>query len=166
MAKEIVRPGKYVSLTYTIVDEEGNVVEQHDLPVGFVYGSDTELIGGMDRAVAGKAAGESVEVVLRPGEAFGDYDPSLTFTDDIDNVPPEFRRLGAEVQMQSEGGEARTFYVTRIEEGRLTVDGNHPLAGKTLTIKVKIQEVRDARPGEEKTSGIHAMQMEGPSSIN
>lgn len=166
MNKEIISNGKYVSLTYTIVDDTDNVVEQHDLPLGFVYGSDTELIGGMDTAIKGKAAGDSVEVSIPPEDAFGTHDPSMTFTDDIENVPPEYRRLGAEVQMQNEAGEAKTFYVARIDDGKLTVDGNHPLAGKTLTVKIKILEVRDAKSGEEKVSGIHAVNMQGPSSIN
>lgn len=163
---EIVKNGKYVSLSYTIVDNEGTVVEQHDLPIGFVYGSDTELIGGMDKAIKGKSAGDTVEVSLSPDETFGDHDPDLTFTDDLENVPPQFRKLGAEVQMQSASGETKSFYVTKIEDGKLTVDGNHPLAGKSLTIKVNILEVRDAQAGEEKTSGIHGVQMQGPTSIN
>lgn len=158
MASEKVNAGKYVSLTYTIVDGKGEVVEQHDMPIGFVYGSETELIGGMDKAVFGKSVGDKVEVELPPDQAFGDYDSSLTFTDDIANVPPEFRRLGAEVQMQSESGETKSFYVSNMEDGKLTVDGNHPLAGKTLTVQVQIHEVRDAKPGEDKVSGIHATQ--------
>ena len=166
MAKKIISNGKYVSLTYTILDDQNNVVEQHDLPIGFVYGSDTELIGGMDKALEGKAAGDSVEVSIPPDDAFGPYNPSMTYTDDLENVPPEYRRLGAEVQMQNEGGEAKTFYVSRIEDGKLTVDGNHPLAGKTLQVKIKILEVRDAKAGEEKVSGIHAVNMQGPTSIN
>ena len=136
------------------------------MPLGFVYGSDTELIGGMDTALRGKAVGDSVEVSIPPEDAFGDHDPSMTFTDDVENVPPEFRKLGAEVQMQNDTGEAKTFYVSSIENGKLTVDGNHPLAGKTLTVSIKILEVRDAKAGEEKVSGIHAVNMQGPSSIN
>ncbi|MCG6965424.1 MAG: FKBP-type peptidyl-prolyl cis-trans isomerase [Chromatiaceae bacterium] len=166
MSDDIIKPGKYVALTYTIIDEQGEVVEQHDVPLGFVYGSDTELIGDMDKAVAGRRAGDQVEVSVRPEQGFGDHDPSLTFTDQIDNVPPQFRQVGAEVQMQNDQGETRSFFVTRIEDGEVTVDGNHPLAGKHLTVRVNIQEVRDARPGEEQTSGIHAVQMTGPSSIN
>ncbi len=46
--------------------------------------------------------------------------------------------------MQNQEGEARTFYVSKIEGDKLTVDGNHPLAGKTLKVMVKIVEVRDA----------------------
>ena len=95
MSDQIIKPGKYVALTYTIEDQHGNVVEQHDMPLGFVYGSDTELIGGMDKAVAGKRAGDQVEVRVSPEQGFGDPDPSLTFTDSLDNVPPQFRRVGA-----------------------------------------------------------------------
>lgn len=166
MTKETAQPGKYISISYTITDEDGNVVEQHDLPIGFVYGSDTELIGGMDRAIAGKGAGDTVEVSMAPQDAFGEHDPELTFTDDLENVPPQFRHVGAEVQMQNESGETKTFYVSRIEDGKVTVDGNHPLAGKSLKVKVNILEVRDALPGEERTSGIHSVQAPGSHTIN
>ena len=144
MSTEAIQAGKYVLLTYTISDDQGNLLEQNDIPVSYVHGGETELIGGMDRAVEGKRAGDEVRMSIPPEAGFGDYDPSLTFTDRIENVPPEFRRLGAEVQMQNDQGDARTFYVTRIENGELTVDGNHPMAGKSLVVKVKILEVRDA----------------------
>ncbi len=166
MSDDIIRPGKYVAVTYTILDERGNVVEQHDMPIGFVYGSDTELIGNMEKAVAGKRQGDKVEVQVSPEQGFGERDPSLTFTDKLENVPPQFRQLGAQVQMQNDKGETKSFLVTRIEHGELTVDGNHPLAGKNLLVRATITEVRDARPGEEQVSGIHAVQIPGPTSIN
>jgi FKBP-type peptidyl-prolyl cis-trans isomerase SlyD len=154
---EVVKPGKLVTLTYSITDEQGNLLERNDLPMSYVYGGDTELIGGMDEAIAGHQEGDELTVTVPPSKAFGAHDPSLTFTDDIDNVPHEFRRLGAEVPMQSDAGEQRTFYVTRIADGRLTVDGNHPLAGKTLTVSVKIHEIRDATPDDALSTGIHAV---------
>lgn len=166
MSTETIQPGKYVALTYTIVDEQGTVVEQHDMPLGFVYGSDTTLIGGMDRAVAGKMAGDRVTVDVLPEQGFGARDPKLTFVDDVENVPPQFRQVGSEVQMQNDEGQTRSFYVTKIEDGKVTVDGNHPLAGMPLQVEVVITEVRDARPGEAQTSGIHAVRISGPSSIN
>lgn len=166
MSDEIVKPGKYVALTYTIEDEHGEVVEQHDVPLGFVYGSDTELIGDMDKVVAGKRVGDELSVHVSPEQGFGDHDPDLTFVDSVDNVPPQFRQVGAEVQMQNDKGETKSFYVTSIENGKITVDGNHPLAGKPLTVRVVITEIRDARPGEEQVSGIHAVQMQGPTTIN
>jgi FKBP-type peptidyl-prolyl cis-trans isomerase SlyD len=153
MSPQVIKPGKFVTLTYTIADTEGNLLEQNDIPVNYVHGGDTELIGGMDRAVAGKAAGDTIEMTVPPEDGFGPHDPSLTFTDDIENVPPQFRRIGAEVQMQNEAGEAKTFLVTRLEDGKLTVDGNHPLAGKTLVVRVKILEVRDATIEDMAPSG-------------
>ncbi|MES9939745.1 MAG: FKBP-type peptidyl-prolyl cis-trans isomerase [Candidatus Thiodiazotropha sp. 6PLUC2] len=154
MSKEVIQTGKFVSLTYAILDKDGNVLEQSDLPVSYIHGGETELIGGMDRAVAGKAQGEEVTMTIAPEDGFGDYDPNLTFTDDLENVPPEFRQLGAEVQMQNEAGDVKSFYVTKIENGSLTVDGNHPLAGKSLKVRVKILEVRDATPEDAMQVGM------------
>jgi FKBP-type peptidyl-prolyl cis-trans isomerase SlyD len=148
MSDQIVRPGKYVSLTYSIADDAGNILEQTDLPVGYLHGGNTELIGGMDEAVSGRQAGDRVELTLAPEQGFGPHDPNLAFTDDLENVPPEFRFVGAEVPMESESGEVKTFYVTRIGEGTLTIDGNHPLAGKALKVHVRIQEVRDPTADE------------------
>jgi FKBP-type peptidyl-prolyl cis-trans isomerase SlyD len=161
MTDQIIQPGKYVALTYVIEDEHGDVVEQHDMPLGFVYGSDTELIAGMDRAVAGMRVGNQVEARVSPEQGFGARDPSLTYVDDMENVPSQYRQVGAVIQLQDPAGETRSFHVTRIEDGRVTVDGNHPLAGKELTIRVKIAEVRDARPGEDRQSGIHAVELQG-----
>jgi FKBP-type peptidyl-prolyl cis-trans isomerase SlyD len=92
--------------------------------------------------------------LLAPGQGFGSHDPSLTFTDTVDNVPPQFRHVGAEVQMQNEAGDVKTFYVTKIEGGRLTVDGNHPLAGRELRVKVDIKEVRDPTEQEFAQDGM------------
>ena len=144
MSEERIQDGKYVSLTYRIADETGVVLEHSDLPVSFILGGNQELIGGMDEAIRGKRAGDEVDFELAPEQGFGRHDPDLTFTDDLANVPPQFRHVGAEVQMQNETGEVKTFFVSRIEEGRLTIDGNHPLAGKRLRVHVRIHEVREA----------------------
>ena len=156
MPSDIIRPGKLVALTYTIWDEQGQILERSDLPMSYIHGGKVELVGGMDRVVDGHRVGEEVEFTLEPEAGFGPHDPSLTFTDDLANVPEEFRFVGAEVPMESEAGEVRTFYVTRIAQGRLTVDGNHPFAGKTLRVKVKIVEVRDPNPHELAQDGAAA----------
>ncbi|MEE9357684.1 FKBP-type peptidyl-prolyl cis-trans isomerase [Candidatus Vondammii sp. HM_W22] len=146
MTKQVIKPGKFVSLTYTITDSDGNLMEQNDIPVSYIHGGETELIGGMDKAIVGKGVGVTVEVVVPPEDGLGVHDPRLIFTDDLENVPSQFRQIGAEVPMQGPGGETKTFYVTKIEDGKLMVDGNHPLVGKTLKIRVKILEVRDVTP--------------------
>ncbi len=148
MPTDRVAPGKLVALTYSIRDDAGRILEQSDLPVTYIHGGQMELVGGMDRQIEGRCAGEEVELEVPSEGGFGPHDPSLTFTDDLANVPTEFRFVGAEVPMQSDSGEVRTFIVTRIEDGRLTVDGNHPLAGKALHVRVKIVEVREPTPAE------------------
>jgi FKBP-type peptidyl-prolyl cis-trans isomerase SlyD len=75
-------------------------------------------------------------------------DESLVFVDAIDNVPPEFRRVGAEVMFENASGETKVFYVTAIEDGQLTLDGNPSLAGQTVTCLVNVIDIRDATPEE------------------
>ena len=63
-------------------------------------------------------------------------------------MPHEFRYVGAEVEFQNDKGESRMFRVSRIEDGKLTVDGNHPFAGKIITYNIKVAAVRNATPDE------------------
>ncbi len=149
MPSQKITRNKAVQFTYSITDDQGNVVEQVDLPVHYVHGaSSMGLIERVERAMEGKMTGDKVEVDLPPAEGFGDYDPELTFTDDIENVPPQFRKIGAQVEMANAEGESKTFIVAKIDGDKLTVDGNHPLAGKVATFRVKILEVRDATADE------------------
>jgi FKBP-type peptidyl-prolyl cis-trans isomerase SlyD len=151
MTSESIQPGKFVTLTYTIRDAEGNILEHNDLPVSYIHGGPQMLIGSMEDAILGKGVGDVVEVVVPPEQGFGSYDPSLTFTDDMDNVPEQLQYVGAEVEMQNEQGDVKSFFVTRIEDGRLTVDGNHPMAGKTLRVQINILEVRDATEADRQS---------------
>ena len=144
-----IQRNKAVQFTYTISDDEGNVVEQVDFPVHYVHGaSNMGLIERVERALEGCTAGDTIEVEVPPSEGFGEIDPDLNFTDDLENVPPQFRSIGAKVEMANDAGETKTFIVTKIEDGKLTVDGNHPLAGRTAKFSVKVHEVRDATPDE------------------
>ncbi len=139
---------KVVHITYQITDERGNVLERIDLPVGYVHGGKSNLFPQVEQSLDGCAVGDTVEVTLPPQEAFGYPDPGLTFTDAIDNVPPEYRRIGAEAMFQNERGETITMTVARVEDGKVVLDGNHPLAGKTITFHVTVADIRDASPDE------------------
>ncbi len=148
MSEQKVAKHKVIYLTYSIIDDAGNVFEQSDVPVGYIHGVGSDLFEQVENALDGKAVGERVEVSLSAEEGFGPHRPELTFTDDIDNVPPEFRYIGAEVEFENERGESMQFRVTRIEDGKLTIDANHPLAGKTITFVVDVADIRDATPDE------------------
>lgn len=153
MSATRVASGQVVSITYSILSADRVVLEQSDLPVSYVHGGPNKMFAQVEEALEDCRVGDKVEVTLSPDEAFGEHDPDLTFTDDIDNVPPQFRHVGAEVQMQNERGETRTFFVTRIEDGKLTVDCNHPFAGKTLIFAVTVTDIRPAT-AEEMRHGV------------
>lgn len=150
MTDSVVGKQKVVAITYSIVSETGEILEQSDIPVYYAHGGVNQMFPDVEAALEGRSVGDSIEVVLPQERAFGAHDPSLTFVDDIDNVPPEFRHVGAEVQMQNDQGETRTFVVSKIEDDKLTVDGNHPFAGKTLTYSVTVNDIRDATDEEMK----------------
>jgi FKBP-type peptidyl-prolyl cis-trans isomerase SlyD len=148
---DAIRKDKVVSVTYTLHDERGEIFEQSDLPVPYLHGHASGLFDKIEQLLEGRHSGDSFEATLTPEEGFGPHDPALTFTDDIGNVPPELRHLGARLEAQNAKGEMLTFVVKRIENGKLTVDANHPLAGQTVKFRVTIRDVRDASPDELRT---------------
>ncbi|WP_310448122.1 FKBP-type peptidyl-prolyl cis-trans isomerase [Thiobacillus sp.] len=139
---------KLVFITYSILDQRGMVVEQHDLPVGYVQGANSGILPAIEAAVAGRKIGERIEITLPPEDGYGVRDESLVFVDTLENVPPEFHRVGAEVLFENASGETKVFYVTAIENGQLTLDGNPSLAGQTVTCVVNVVDIRDATPEE------------------
>ena len=156
MTDQFVGSGKVVSFTYTIVDELGDVIEQSELPISYVHGGKHDLFEKVEEQLEGSVVGDIVEVSLTPEEGFGRHDPNLTYTDSLDNVPAEFHRVGAEVEMVNDAGDSKTFVVTHIEDGKLTVDGNHPMAGKVITFHIVVTAIRDATE-EEMANGVEPM---------
>ncbi len=152
MSSETVQKNKHVMFSYTIVDSErGDVLEQVEIPMGYIHGGEQRMFDEVEKAMEGSAIGDEIEVTLPPEKTFGAPDPSLIFTDALENVPPQFHQLGAEVEFQNESGEVKSFIVTKIENGTLTIDGNNPLVGKNLTFKVVIHDIRDATEKEIQT---------------
>ncbi len=148
MTEDTVRRNKVVSITYTIHDDQGTLMERVDLPVSYIHGRQRELFPQIERELDGKTVGDNVRVELSPEDGFGPHNASLTFTDDIANVPEELRYVGAELEAQNASGEVLKFVVTDIRDNKLTVDANHPLAGKNVIFDVTVAEIRDATDEE------------------
>lgn len=145
-----VTANKVVTITYRITDDSGAVVELNDAPVEYIHGIPNPVFEKIEQALEGKSVGETVTVELPPADGFGPHLEELTFTDNLENVPPEFRFVGARPSFQNQDGETREFVVSKIEDGKLTVDGNHPFAGKTVTFHILVLGVRDATASELK----------------
>jgi FKBP-type peptidyl-prolyl cis-trans isomerase SlyD len=163
MSANTVTKGKVVYITFTVLNDAGQVMGQQDVPVGYVHGAGSGLFEEVEAALEGRAEGEQIETHLSPDKAFGPRNPDLVIEDDIDNVPPQIRYLGAEAEFQNESGEVLSFRVTEIAEGRITLDANHPLAGRNATCVATVVSLRDATAEEMKT-GFPADQ--GPHSLH
>ena len=147
--KKTITVNKFVELTYKILDQSSSeIIEQVDTPLGYVQGDNSLLFNEVTKALEGKSVGDKVETLLNCNEAFGPRHEELTFTDDINNVPIEYRAIGANVTTKNDKGETKDFIVTKIENEKLTVDGNHPLAGKDITFLVEVLSIRDATEEE------------------
>jgi FKBP-type peptidyl-prolyl cis-trans isomerase SlyD len=163
MSNDRIGHGKVVFITYSVLDEEGRVMGQQDMPTGYVHGAGSGLFAAVERALEGREAGDQVEVQVPPEEGFGESDPNLIIVDEIDNVPPTIRYVGAEAELRNDAGDALTFRVINIADGQITLDGNHALAGHTATVAATVVSVRNATPDEMRT-GFPAEQ--GPPSLN
>lgn len=146
--RESISNKNVVTFTYQILDEDGNIVEHSDVPMEYIHGVSGAMYPKVEQALEGKVVGDTVEVVLSPKDGFGEHDPNLTFTDHIDNVPQEYRWVGAKPAFENESGEVMELVVSKIEGDQLTVDANHPLAGKTVTFRIKVLDVRKASVAE------------------
>ena len=101
----------------------------------------------------GKSAGDVIEVPIDGNQIFGPRDESLVFTDNIENVPEEYRQVGTSILMENDKGQTRSFLVTRMDDETLTVDGNNPLCGREVVFTLEILTVRDATDEETKAGG-------------
>ena len=153
---------KVISITYRILDASGELVEQSDLPIDYIHGVENAMFPKIEEALAGKEVGDSIEVTLPPEDGFGLPDPKLIFTDDLENAPPEYRFVGARPSFQNAQGDTMEMVVTGIENGRITIDGNHPFAGQTMTFLVKVEGIRNA---DEAEMGGGIPQPPGPTTL-
>jgi FKBP-type peptidyl-prolyl cis-trans isomerase SlyD len=141
-----------VTLTYELFDAEGELIEQTGAPVEYLHGGYDGIFPLVERALSGKAAGESCRVRLEPEDAFGEYDAELVHLEPRGKFPDN---LAVGMQFEGEGadsGETLVYTVTDISGDTVVVDGNHPLAGRTLQFDCVVTAVRAATK-EEITHG-------------
>ena len=150
---EIIQDGKFVELTYQVADKKsGHILTGVEFPLGYVHGHNEILAPRVHEELDGRCAGDVIEVPIDGKRIFGPRDESLVFTDRLENVPAEYRRIGLSILVENDRGETRSFIVTRMDDETLTVDGNNPLCGRKVVFTLEILTVRDATT-EETTAG-------------
>ena len=146
---ETIENEKFVELNYKIVDvKTSDVLVTVDYPLGYVHGVNDVLSEQVTKELAGKMVGDIIEVPINTERLYGERDESLVFTDNIENVPEEYREIGMTITMENEKGEPKNFIVTRFDDKTLTVDGNNPLCGREVEFSLEVLSIRDATDEE------------------
>ena len=153
-----IAPNTVVTMTYTLTNAEGQVLDQADASHPFVYMQGAHnIIPGLEQALAGKQAGDTAVVTVQPEDAYGEYNEQLTQQvprQMFGNVPEDQLVVGAQFQAQTNGG-VEIITIADVDGDMITIDANHPLAGETLTFDVKILAVRAATPEEIEDGHAH-----------
>jgi FKBP-type peptidyl-prolyl cis-trans isomerase SlyD len=152
----LIRENTVVSIDYVLTDAAGAVLDRsaEGSPLSYLQGA-SNIIPGLERALEGKTQGESLQVEVVPAEGYGDYDQDLVqvvsreLFEDADALEP-----GMRFQANSDSG-TLLVTVTDVSDDGVTVDGNHPLAGQTLTFDVTVSGVREATEEELAHGHVH-----------
>jgi FKBP-type peptidyl-prolyl cis-trans isomerase SlyD len=144
-----------VSFEYTLKDDAGKVLDTSDgrEPLTYLHGQGN-IIPGLEKALAGKTTGDSLEVTVGPDEGYGRRDESLIRNIPVRKLSDKNPVAGRRYRAQLEEG-VGIVVVTSVKGDYATVDANHPLADKTLHFSVKITEVRAATDEEITHGHVH-----------
>ncbi|TVP09341.1 peptidylprolyl isomerase [Shewanella sp. MSW] len=146
-----------VTIHYRLTDAKGQLIESsfEADPMVYLHGMEN-LIPGLEKALEGKSKGDTLEVTIDAEEAYGPYhdglrqEVPLEAFGDIQDIVPGMRFI-AETEMGQ-----RPVQVTEVLDNSVIVDGNHPLAGQSLTFNVEVMDVREATAEEISHGHIHA----------
>lgn len=141
-----------VSLTWKLSDAQNRPIDELPAPVEFFFGGD-DLLAPVEEALAGHAAGDELQLQLEPEQAFGDYRPDLVCFEDR-KLFPEQLEAGMAFEGLPQGAVTpdmppdQVYVVTEVYPSHVVLDGNHPLAGIALRLRMKVVDVREASDDE------------------
>jgi|SRR5688572_15232699 FKBP-type peptidyl-prolyl cis-trans isomerase SlyD len=145
-----------VTIHYTLKDDAGEVLDssREGDPIAYLHGHGN-LVPGLERELEGKNTGDKINVSVAPDQGYGEYDKNL-----VQQVPRRAFQgvgkvtIGMRLHAQTPQG-PRAVTVTRLVGDMVTIDANHPLAGKNLNFEVEITDVREATEEELSHGHVH-----------
>ena len=145
---------RVVRLKYLVFNGESNAIIEFRDDLYYLHGGYGGAFPKVEAALEGEQVGAKVELTLAADEAYGARDAAMVITGPADHFPQEAHQIGARLEGHAPGGHVVDFVVTRIADGRITVDGNHPLAGIPLRLVLEVLDIRPAT--EEEIRARHA----------
>ncbi len=136
-----------VSFHYVMKDEAGEALDDthNSKPMVYVHGTDS-MLSGLEAALEGRKSGDCFQVTITPEQGFGEINPDLCQVLSKKIFEGMELEVGMVLNSQSDSFEMRT--ITAIEGDMITLDANHPMAGKTLHFDIEILFVRSATSDE------------------
>jgi FKBP-type peptidyl-prolyl cis-trans isomerase SlyD len=137
-----IQEGSHVAIEYTLLLEDGSVVESNvgDAPFEYTHGN-AEIIPGLEQGLEGMEVGERKSIRVPPELAYGPVHPEAFYEVDKDLVPESAWEVGTELVARDSSGRERPVRVHEIRDDTIVIDANHPLAGKTLVFNVRVLSI-------------------------
>ena len=148
---------KVVTMNYEVVDDEGQLIDRSEEggPLAYIHGNG-QLIPGLETALEGRGKGDKIAVDVPPEQGYGERDEEgvqiVARNQFDDSVEIE---VGMQFEAQDDDEGHQIVEVTAVDGENITLDTNHPLAGKTLHFEVEILDVRDASAEELSHGHVH-----------
>lgn len=152
-----IADNRAVSIDYTLRNEAGDILDSSEgaQPLVYLHGA-ANIIPGLEQALTGKQAGDSLQVSVEPQDAYGEYQAEMVATigrnmfEGVDQL-----EVGMQFHASAPDGGMQVVTVRQIDGDDVTIDGNHPLAGQRLHFDVEVVEVREATADELEHGHIH-----------
>lgn len=143
-----------VTIRYKISDAQGKLLEESKEPMAYLHGGYGNTFPKVEAALEGQSAGYQTTLELAPEDAFGLRDENLLQTIPKTQFPPGVK-VGGQLEGRSEDGQTQVFTVVKIKGDTVYLDGNHPMAGKTLRFVLTVVDVRTALEEEIAHGHVH-----------
>jgi len=143
-----------VTLRYKVGEPTGRLIEESKTPMVYLHGGYNNTLPKIEEALEGQEAGYEVTLTLQPEDAFGARDESLVRVIPKSEFPPGVK-VGGQLEGRTDDGTPHVFHVMKIKGSEVHLDGNHPLAGKSLRFVLKVTAVRAASAEEIQHGHVH-----------
>ncbi len=147
---------KVVTLDYTLTNENGDVLDKSEGgQFAYLHGA-SNIIPGLEKALTDKSAGDSLQVNIPAEEGYGARNDEMIQVVDRDMFEPDAQlEIGMQFHAESPDGQPVAITIAAIDGDKITIDGNHPLAGINLNFDINILEVREASAEEIEHGHVH-----------
>lgn len=145
-----IQKDKVVRLRYLLRDVEADETLAFRDDMYYLHGGYGSAFPKVEETLDDLEVGMKAELTLRPEDAYGELVSDLVMKVPTDAIPEQARHIGMEIEGEGQDGHTLNFRVIDIDQQGITVDGNHPLAGKTLHFSFEVLDIRQASDQEIK----------------